>query len=257
METYFLFLDDTEINDPIRRQPTISAITGMLVPLHAYDELRSKFYSVMQWSVTPQEGVVNLNPPELHGRKFLESETDDRKLEVLRKLVELVVHNTIPIYRVGYYITQKEKDAFKGDSKLVGLSWFGMLSVLQPILENCHVVPVMDSCDSIGTRQLSGLIRTCDIMRFAGLEGGLSVRHTQNLIGEVFYADSRFSAFTQMVDIVSYLRRLGDLRRDGVQIMGFKASLLEFHDALEPVVVHDEIVRLRHGEPGPVNRPSK
>jgi hypothetical protein len=52
-----------------------------------------------------------------------------------------------------------------------------------------------------------------DLMRAAGMDKIMSIKNTENILGEVFYSDSKYSVFTQMVDIVAYLRNVTDCAR--------------------------------------------
>ncbi|HEU0078453.1 MAG TPA: hypothetical protein VFQ76_12425 [Longimicrobiaceae bacterium] len=245
MELNFLFLDECQSDLVDRAGTHISSLTGLLVPAASYAELRTRFYGVLGWAVQPGPGVIDLSPPELHGRDLLRGEDDERKLAVLSEMVDLVVDGGIRIYRVGYYITRQVKSVFAADPKLLGLCWNGVLVVLQPVLARQAVVPVMDMGDRDLVRALSGQVRTMDVIRATGYGQTLSISHTENLLGEVFYADSEHSVFTQTADLVSYLRHTNDMNREGRRLSPFRCRLLELAQALEPAVVHDQVVRLR------------
>jgi hypothetical protein len=246
----FLFLDECQ-SEPLDSLGTrISSLTGLLIPAERYAGLRDQFYSALTWSTQPSEGVVKVNPPELHGRDLLRGESDERKLAVLQRVVELVVDGQVIVYRVGYYVTPRLKQAFSTDKRLLGICWFGILAQLQPVLAERGIVPIMDMADRELARILSTPIRTMDVMRARGHADNLSLLHTENLFGEVYYADSRYSAFMQVADLVSYLLHSADMHREGKDLSDFRRMMVALSDALHPAVSYDQIIALKFdGQP--------
>lgn len=243
MNLNFLFMDECYSKDT-----AISSLTGLLVPAHNYPDLRIKFYDTLQWAIRPEEHVVS-SPPELHTNAFLSGHDDIVKLQNLEHIVEMVVSNQLRIYRVGYYVTKETASLFRGDKQLMAVCWFRMIAMLQPEFESDILVPVMDGFNTQNVLTFSGMIKSVDVVRAAGLESSLSFNNTQNILGEVFYADSKFSIFTQVADVVSYLRHVTDWAREGLTMTDFKKQLLRIADNLTPALVREEIVAMNGSRP--------
>jgi hypothetical protein len=79
---------------------TMSALTGILVPVTEYANLRRRFYASQRKWIVPKTNAV-ANPPELHGSDMLRHAPDEEKLEAYSIVARFVVENKIPIYRVG------------------------------------------------------------------------------------------------------------------------------------------------------------
>jgi hypothetical protein len=253
MNLKFLFLDESK-SEPLDSAGTqISSLTGLLVPAESYPLLRATFYDALAWSIQPGPGIVNMSPPELHGCDLLRSEDDERKVEVLGRIVDLVVNGGVGVYRVGYYVTEPLKQAFQADPGLLGLCWLGVLAAVQPVLGQFAIVPVMDMGDRNLVRILSGLVRSLDILRSAGSGPYLSIVGTERLLGEVFYADSAHSVFVQVADLVSYLRLTSDLNREGRHLSPFRQRILELARKLAPAIICDNVIALKHN--GEIQRP--
>ncbi|KPV53267.1 hypothetical protein SE17_10605 [Kouleothrix aurantiaca] len=135
------------------------------------------------------------------------------------------------------------------DKQLLGLCWFSMVAMLQPEFESDMLVPVMDGFNPQTVIKFSGMIKSGDVPRAAGLESNLSFRNTQNILGEALYADSKFSIFTQVADIVSYLRHIADWSREGLTMTDFKRQLLHISGMLTPALIREEIVALNGSRP--------
>jgi hypothetical protein len=241
----FLFLDECQSDALDATDTRISSLTGLLVPAENYKALRERFYSLNMWAIRTGHNEFNLNPPELHGSDFLRSEDDSRKLKTFTELVDLVVNGGVDVYRIGYYVTGRLRSAFASDPKLIGLCWFSMVNKLQAVLEERAVVPVMDMGDDYLVRCLSGQVRSMDILRAVDCKN-MSVNWTENLFGEVFYADSRFSALIQVADIVSYLRHTADMHREGRLLTTFRQKLLQIAEAIEPAIAFEEIIAFNY-----------
>lgn len=243
MNANLLFMDES-CSKPIDNNKTvISSLTGVLVPIHRYAELRTKFYNLLEWSIKPEPHTINMDVPELHGRDLLPKEDCEKKRNILEGVVDLVVANHLEIYRIGYYITKTIRKTFKGDEEMLGSLWFGILDALRFKIENEMIIPVMDGFDKV--RKFSQLVKGMDVMRAAGREQSISLKHSENILGEVFYADSQYSVFTQVADLISWLRQLSDLSREGEDLTPYKKSLLVVSEKLEPAIVCDEVIAMK------------
>ena len=244
MKLNFLFMDES-YNPDIK--PPISSLTGILVPLEKYPTLRSKFYEALNFEIEQDKGIINLSPPALHFSNLLRHhENDEVRFNVLSSLVNLVVDNQLEMFRVGYYITKNIEKTFEDDKRLIGLCWFGMLSMLQSKLETEMVVPVMDAGFEKNmkqmTKQFSGTMKTLDVMRAAKFEVGVSIKHSENIL-DVFYADDKYSIFTQLADIVSGLRRISETANQDSQLINseYKKKLFPISEQLVNAPMREEI----------------
>jgi hypothetical protein len=226
------------------KNTVISSLTGVLVPTHKYAELRTKFYDLLEWSIKSEPNAINMAVPELHGRELLPGEDDEKKLKIFEGVVDLVVRNRLEIYRVGYYITKTIRKTFKGDEEMLGRLWLEILNSLRPKIENEMIIPVMDGFDRNMVRKFSQLVKGMDVIRAAGHEHCISLKYSENILGEVFYADSHYSVFTQVADLVSWLRQLSDISREGKRLTPYKKRLLVVSEKLKPAIVCDEVIAM-------------
>ena len=239
----FLFMDESK-----GTETGIVALTGILVPLDRYNDLRMRFYELMLWAIEPAEQTVKIGPLELHGNSFLswhEGADDDLKLRLLADVASLVVDERVAVYRVGYHRQKRLNTVLAGDVGYLSLCWNGMLTVLQPVYAAEHLIPVMDGLDLRAAQMFSQTVRTSDVMRAVGLEGSLSFGNTENILGEVFYSDSRYSIFTQVADIVSYLRHIGDKHAKGIVLSDFQQQLSDISELLKPMMAFEEIILMK------------
>jgi len=79
MDVNLLFMDESCSDVIDNKNTVISSLTGIMVPIHRYAELRSKFYELLEWSIMPAPNTINLQVPELHGRDLLPDKDDEKK----------------------------------------------------------------------------------------------------------------------------------------------------------------------------------
>jgi len=241
--TILTFLDECEDREGSRS----FALTALLVPAEQYQAIRTAFYERLNWLIVPNPGQVRLAPPELHGVALLPEESDERKLEACRAVADLVTLHGLAVFRVGYRLDSPGAALFRGSEvPWLGLCWSGLLSILTRQYGSDLLVPVMDGQGDKITRQLSPPTQQMAVMRAAGLERSLSVANCQS-VGETFYADSRYSVCTQMVDVVSYLRHANDWARLGLSLTPFKQRLVAVARRLDPAIGYEEIITLQRG----------
>ena len=235
----FLFMDESR-----GTETGIVALTGLLVPLDRYNDLRTRFYELMRWTVEPEERTLRLAPLELRGSSFLswhEGADNDLKLRLFSDVAGLVVDERVAVYRVGYHRQKRLNTILAGEVGYLGLCWIGMLTVLQPVYAAEHLIPVMDGLDMKVAQMFSQTVRTSDVMRAVGLEESVSFENTENILGEVFYCDSRYSIFTQVADIVCYLRHISDKHAKGIVLSEFQQQLRDISELLSPVLAYEKI----------------
>ncbi len=248
-ETYMnlMFLD--ECRSPKLRSGSIfiSSMTAVILRADSYKSVRAGFYDILKPFIIPEDNTIDLMPPELHGQDLLRDEPDDddqNKLNVFHKVVDLVIENQLDIYRVGYYITPEFETTYKSDKYGTSLCWFGITAVTQPAYENEQLIAIMDGFEKKTVEKMSSMIRNLDIMRSAERGDSLSLKNTENMIGEVFYADSRYSVMIQIVDIVAYLRNVNDLSEEGWPFSSFKEKVLAEAKRLGSVMKYDQVVEI-------------
>ena len=231
----FLFMDETT-SEPVKGLGRIVAITGVVLPVARYAQARSRFYESFRDRRTEGGLTVDLAPIELHGRKLLPDATDDEKIAALNKVADLVLEHEFGIYRFGYVDNQSLQAFFKSKDIAYALSWADMVAGVQPELRAGPLVPVADSGNPQLAEHMSRFIRNTDVLREAGFGKSLSIEATENIIGEVFFGDSKYSVFVQVSDIVSYLLLQRDMRQVGWPITQFKARVLAVADRLVPAI---------------------
>jgi hypothetical protein len=122
--------------------------------------------------------------------------------------------------------------------------WIRLLGALESKLAKEMIIPVMDGFEKDTVRKLSTTVKSFDVMRSAITMDNCTIANTENIIGEVFYADSQHSIFTQVVDLVSWLRQLSDASRQGHSLTPYKTTLLSLSDDLDSMIIHEEIVTM-------------
>ena len=145
--------------------------------------------------------------------------------------------------------TKIDEKTFESDKRLIGLNWLNILFMLESKLESELIVPVMDAGFEKNmkqmTKQFSLPMKTVNVMREAGLEKGISIKNSKNIL-DVFYADSEFSIFTQLADVVSGLRRITETSNHNEQLITtpFNKHLLPISQHLLNTPMREEIVAL-------------
>jgi hypothetical protein len=220
-----------------------SSLTGVVVPVERYPALRSDFYDALIRFIKPANGVIG-EAPELHGKDLLRGECDDSKLEILANVAALIATHQLRVYRIGYFINDVTGKLFANDGRLQGICWHSLLSMMEPLLKDEMIIPVMDGLAPQTTRLFSPVVKRLDEWRAAGLEHNVSVRYSHNVLGEVFYAGSRYSALTQVADLVAYLRNASDLVGLGLPASDFKQKLADMSLSLNRCLVWEELISL-------------
>jgi hypothetical protein len=237
-----LFMDETA-SEPVKGLSRIVAVTGVVLPVTRYAQARSRFYQSFRGRRTEGGLTVDLAPIELHGRKLLPDATDDEKIAALNRVADVVLEYELGIYRFGYVDHKNLKRFFNSDDVAYALSWADLVSAVQPELRDGPLIPVADTGNPQLAEHMSRFIRNIDVLREAGFGGSLSINATENIIGEVFFGDSKYSVFVQVADIVSYLLLQRDMRRVGWPISQFKERVLVVADRLVSAIRAERIAQ--------------
>jgi hypothetical protein len=155
--------------------------------------------------IEPQPRVLNLDPPELHSSDLLRDYPDSEKLRVLSEAATLTNSHGLRVLRVGIVDNADLRQVFKTEDNIYGYCGVRFLSKLEATLAKTMVLPVVDSMAQGRIRHFSGASKSFEAMRAIGMDLSISIQNTDNLIGEVFHADSKYASMIQFADLVSYL----------------------------------------------------
>ena len=237
---------DESKSPPLRGgNTTIVSLTGIILTPSKCIAVRDSFLKSISPHFIKEDGQRIDNIPEIHGSKMLPDATDDEKLKIYSAIAQLPEKHGFSVYRVGYYVTPEFKRLYndKGQAA-IGLSWMNLLNSIKIEYENNYLVPVMDSLNWEDIQKYSGMLQLLNSMRTAGHEKSLSISNSQNILGEVFFADSRFSILTQIVDVISYLRCINDQKEEGLPFSTFKESVYNCNSHLTNKLQCDVVIDL-------------
>ena len=230
MTYYLLHLDESHSD-----QTRIWSLCGVCVPIDKYDEVRCAFYDVIRFLIQPDSTTIETSPPELHGAYFLRDVhgvDDQRRIEVARDVADLVVQQRLPVLRYG----RRYQAGDKPDSGTLKIgTWGGLRLRLMERAQDEKFIPIMDGFDGETVREMSGLVRGMDVLHAAGA-GDPTDHGFRQIIGEVFYSDSRYSIMGQVADMVGYLRHVTDKQSAGLSLSGFARDLAAISSRLDSAI---------------------
>lgn len=251
-----LFVDDSYSD-----HTKISSLTGVLIPVHKYNALRTQYYQILEWIIKPNENTFNLNPPELHASKLFKGMPgidDKQKLKTFNDIVDFVNSNGIEVYRSGVYVTDEVTKNFTPDPEMYSFNFDNLIRLLKDKLSNEMIIPVMDKLPetnkkftykdkdydySLGS-MISGSRMATDILRETGGAKLLTIKNTENVLGEVFYADSKYAIFIQIADMIAYLLHILDFSQINEINTDFKSKLLEIALKINQKLINSTIIAL-------------
>ena len=223
------------------------ALTGMSVPLIDYARLRDTFYrSLKPFLIEPDPGgPAYASPLELKGSSLLTDFEDDKKIEAVRKVVDLTVANGLRIYRVG----SRSKDAFQAAFSnrpvdMVSVCWTYMTHAIGDLLRQGLVIPVMDLGPDEQCSRMARFVASMNAMRQTKSRNSITVPYNENL-GELLFADSASSSMTQVVDVISWLRNVSDDDSRQADLSNLKCRLLPLAKRLDGNMAYEEPDRIR------------
>lgn len=230
-----LFLDESfnpEIN--------LTGLTGIMIPVEQFSEIRDSFYKlILDQFIFPDESVVNTTPPEMHAVSLLRGtpyeSNDDLKFNIFNSAVKIINEHNISIIRLT---TNQKKPAMalkNIDQKLMGIVFPYFIKRIDKYLKHKKMLIVMDGLDSKISSIFSQHLKIYDILRRHNKidNDSLFARHTANILGETYYADSKYSIFTQLVDLVGYLLQCRDHKLRTKSCTEFKLRLVEICEKID------------------------
>ena len=234
----FIFMDEGHSS-----RTEYFALTAILIPFSQYDDSRNLFHQLLLRFQESGRWTVNREFMELHGFKMLnwiDDVEDDLKIEMFDGVVDIVERLGLRTFRVGG-IQGEFPEPLRRDDVFLRYCWGELIRILEPVLENETVIPVMDMLEGPRLAAVSGLITFTDQMRAVGKHEHLSIRNLENIVGEVFYADSRFSLGIQLADVIGYLRQVADRVWLGRELSPFQGGLNVIAKRLDPFIVEHRL----------------
>jgi hypothetical protein len=248
MSTYFLFLDDS--TSPVLRnsdKARIVALTGILVEIGQFNKLSEAFYNMLKplYVQKTSDGTDFYSKiPEVHGSDMLRNgASDNEKIRVYSEIVNLIANYKLPIYRIGYYISNNKANDPHNECSAKSYCFSGFLFELQPIYKSAYFIPIMDGFNKDIVNIFSGSVQWLHSYRAVG-GPGLSIANSDNIIGEVFFADSKYSTLTQVVDVISYLRCINEQYIAGLNLTAFKSQIHSLNPLLNKIMQMDEVIEI-------------
>lgn len=251
MKAAFIFLDESSY-DPM----DLVALTGVLVPVDRYATVRDAMCQLaIDVSPTPADTVPKII--ELHASNLLPDSCDEKRLVVLRRVVDIVSSSCLPVIRVAYHNGSEIAAFMPGDDKLYGITFAGIISSLHKVAPNTLVMPVMDGIPTSGRktpvliRAFAGNVRLLHQLRHVpSVASNLSVPFAGN-IAEPVFADSAHSVMIQLVDIVSHLLLQVDrsAANPSAPTTNYRERVLPIAKSIPTSLLHTWSGRMQIGQP--------
>jgi hypothetical protein len=160
----------------------------------------------------------------------------------LEGVVALIVRKDIAVYRSGYVLGTPIPKHFGMKIKdFLGFCFLDIVSSLQSVLESNLIIPVFDAgfekSFQSTVNQVSGAVWFADLMRCAGHDASITIPFSDNL-AEPTYADSQFSVFIQLTDLIAGLLAVADraVLEGENSLSEFKASQYRIAQSLKPAI---------------------
>jgi hypothetical protein len=238
MDIQFLFIDDSLNEDTM-----LSSLTGILIPLDTFEKIRDDFYNrILNQFIFLGENNFNLNPPNIHGKELLKGtvfeNNDEKKIEIFRTVTEIVNENSIKVYKLAWLKDEGVKIYKNLDTKLMGIIFPYFIELIDKDIQDIKVIPIMDGLDINTSKIFSQFIKTSEILGRTTNKNNLTIKNSKNIYGEVFYADSRFSVFIQLVDVISYMLHCNDYKKFDKVYGSFKSKIIEVAEKIKPELVN-------------------
>ncbi len=257
MDVVFLYLDESVDLDS-------AWLTGLLVPASQYPDVRDGVIRIARKALLAA-GASAVAPIELHGVDMLKGvagATDEHRLQVFSKVVELVNRYRLEVVSVGHVEKKRVRESFQnlhmdpGD-KLHRLNFQELVDILH-LPPDVLVVPVFDG---IPGRPPTGGMEPVDRFAYEAfllggsithwnrvmLEerpvGGLSHKENLRNLMEPVFSDSARSPILQLADIIGYLLGVAE-RVKQVQGSAWKVQLANVAGRIDKQLLHRRSVTL-------------
>lgn len=238
MDIQFLFIDDS-----FNKETKYSSLTGILIPLDKFEKIRNEFYSrILNQFIIMGKSTFDLSPPIMHGKELLKGtvfeNNDQKKLEIFQMVADIVNDNYIKVYRLGW-LKDKRVNIFENlDPNLMGLIFPKFIELIDNDIKDIKVIPIMDGLDPKISKIFSQFIKQLEIARQITSNNNLMIKNSKNIYGEVFYADSKFSIFIQLVDMISYMLHCNEYKSFEKNYGIFKSKIIEITEKIRPELVN-------------------
>ena len=257
-EVCFIFIDESLTLDV-----NIASLTGLVIPVTQYEKVRKDFYQIIgdildHLYPSRHQGTIYHEPPILHGKDFLRNSSenpsfdfssikDDFRIEVLKKIINLVNDNELFVIRLGYN-NYKEIRAFfpHKDEKLHHLNWFNLSTTISQSFKNMLFIPVMDGIDSSMVSKFCNVIWTANYISemYPKIAKSLVYSSSNSFVSSVFFTQSKFTEAIQIVDIISYLLQKVDSSKIKGSSTSFAQQLCTVVSNLNKKNLLDSIVKM-------------
>jgi hypothetical protein len=153
-------------------------------------------------------------------------------------VVDIINDYSIKVYRLGWLKDKKSKLFKNLDSNLMGIIFPKFLELIDSDIKETKLIPIMDGLDNKISQIFSQYVKQLDILRQNINSNNLTIKNSQNIYGEVFYADSKFSILTQFVDMTSYMLHCKDYKDFRKNYGIFKGNIIEISERIRPELVN-------------------
>lgn len=120
----------------------------------------------------------------------------------------------------------------------MGLIFPKFIELIDNDIKDIKVIPIMDGLDPKISKIFSQFIKQLEIARQITSNNNLMIKNSKNIYGEVFYADSKFSIFIQLVDMISYMLHCNDYKSFEKNYGIFKSKIIEITEKIRPELVN-------------------
>lgn len=257
-EVRFIFIDES-----VTVKVDIASLTGLVIPVTQYEKVRKDFYKIISGILdylypSRNQGTIYHEPPILHGRDFLRNSsenpsfdfssiTDDFRLEVLRKIINIVNDNDLYVIRLGYNNYKEICASFSSkDEKLHNLNWFNLSRTISHSFNNILFIPVMEGIDSSMVSKFCNMIWTASYISemYPEIAKSLVYSNSNSFVSSVFFTQSKFTEAIQIVDIITYLLQKVDSTKIKRRSTSFAQQLSEVVSNLNEKNLLNSIVKM-------------
>ena len=100
------------MDERICKKTESATITGVIVPIEKYRNVREEFYELLKWAIRGEDNVISW-PPELRGSTMPDAWSKEQILKTFSDVADLVCRHELSIVRVGYKLTKQYRNMHK------------------------------------------------------------------------------------------------------------------------------------------------